>query len=116
MKAKSVCSLLLLLLITSSCDKSETPIYPYEAKVIGVNPDCGIYAIQFLSKLDEIEEKFGPTPVKGIYIGKNLPEELKEENLLIELNCRIPKPSELGVCTMMGLTFTWVYITDAKKK
>jgi hypothetical protein len=114
-KIKSVYSLLLFLQIALSCDKSEIPPYPYEAKVIGVNQDCGIYEIQFMSKLDEIKEKFGPT-LEGIYIGKNLPDELEEENLLIQLDCRLPAPGEKGICTMMGPTYTWIYITNAKKK
>ena len=116
MRFKPFCILLFIPLAIASCDKSEDPVFPYEAKVLGVNSDCGIYAIQFLSNLEEIEAKFGNTPVKGIYIGKNLPEEFQEENLLIQLNCRVPAPNELGICTMMGPTYTWVFITDAKKE
>ena len=108
--------LFFILLVTGSCDKSEDPVYPYEARVLGVNSDCGIYAIQFLSNLEEIEAKFGNTPFDGIYIGRNLPVELQEVNLIIRLNCRVPEPNELGACSLLGPSYTWVFITDAKKE
>jgi hypothetical protein len=116
MRFKPFCLLLFISLVIASCDKSGDSIYPYEARVLGVNSDCGIYSIQFLSQLEEIEAKFGNTPVKGIYIGKNLPEELQEENLIIQLNCRVPAQNELGPCSVIGPTYTWVYITEARKE
>jgi hypothetical protein len=98
-----------------SCNQPKDPLYPYEALVKGINMDCGIPEIQFFSKIDEIAAKFGTSPVKGIYIGKNLPDELVQENLHIMLNCRVPKTSELGVCSMMGPSYTWVFIINVKK-
>jgi hypothetical protein len=115
MRFKPICILLIIPLVFASCDKSEDPEFPYEARVLGINSDCGVYAIQFLSNLDEIEAKFGNS-VDGIYIARNLPEELQEENLLIQLNCRVPATDELGVCTAMGPAYTWVFITDTKKE
>ena len=110
------CSLLLMLLVFASCEQPEDPVYPYVAKVLGINSDCRVYEIQFLSKLEEIENKFGNSAVTGIYIGKNLPDELKVINLIIRLNCRKPLPSEIGLCTCMGPSYNWVYIINAKIK
>jgi hypothetical protein len=108
--------LFFILVVIISCNKSDDPVYPHEARVIGVNTDCGIYAIQFLSDLDEIIAKFGNTPFEGIYIGRNLSFELQEDYLLIQLNCRVPEPNEVGACSKSGPSYTWVFITDAKKE
>jgi len=116
MKFKPFCILTFILLVIASCDHSEEKEFAYEAKVLGVNIDCGIYEIQFLSKLEEVKAKFGNSPVTGIYIGNNLPEELQEEDLIIQLNCRLPSSNEIGVCTHFGPTYPWVYIVNAKKK
>ena len=113
MRLKPICILFFIPFVIASCHKTQDLEFPYEARVLGVNSDCGIYAIQFLSHLDEIEAKFGNT-VDGIFIGKNLPEEFQKENLIIQLNCRVPLPDELGFCTMMGPTYPWVFITDAQ--
>ncbi len=113
MRLLPFCILFFIPFVIASCDKSQDPEFPYEAKVLGVNSDCGIYAIQFLSNLDEIEAKFGKSD-EGIYIARNLPVELQKENLIIQLNCRVPLPDELGICTMMGPTYPWVFITDTQ--
>ena len=115
MRRKSIWYLFTILLLLASCNQPNDPVFPYEAIVKGINMDCGIPEIQFVSKIDEIEATFGTSPVRGTYIGKNLPNELVEENLHIILNCRVPKPSEMGFCSMMGPTYTWVYIIEAKE-
>jgi hypothetical protein len=91
--------LVLFVSIVSGCNKNDKPLYPYEAKVVGVNIDCGEYEIQFISGLPEIKEFIGDSPIDGFYIAKNLTEEFKVAGLIIKLDCRKPAPKEFGGCT-----------------
>lgn len=115
MKFLRICGLFILALVLASCDRSHDQEYPFEAVVLGINMDCGIPEIRFISDINEIEARFGPSPGSAVYIGKNLPEELVQENLRIKLNCRVPEAEELGACTMMGPSYPWIYVTAAIK-
>ena len=108
--------LVLLISVVSGCKKGEKPLYPYEAKVVGVNIDCGEYEIQFISGLPEIKKLIGDSPIDGFYIAKNLPEEYKVPGLIIKLDCRKPTKTEFGFCTDLGPTLTWVTVTNVTIK
>jgi hypothetical protein len=115
-KVKSVYSLLLLLLIALSCDKSETPTYPYEAKVLGINSDCGLYQIKITVGLDNVISVAGTTVGDSIYIADNLPAGLMIAGISIKLDLRKPNDNELGSCTDLGPSYTWIFVTDAIEK
>ncbi|MDP2089446.1 MAG: hypothetical protein Q8J84_08610 [Flavobacteriaceae bacterium] len=106
------CSLVIIL----ACDKEDHNELKYVAQVIGQNQDCGEFTIQFISGMDEIKEKIGSSVIENLYIAKNLPDELKTSDILIRLDCRKPTSNELGICTTMGSSLTWVFITAAEKK
>ena len=113
-------ALLLIALFTSfffySCHHEDSSIeYPYKAEVRGLNSDCGLYEIKVLYGLSEIESIVGSSVIEGIYIAKNLPTELEIEGLIISLDIRAPKNNELGVCTLQGPTYKWLYVIRAIK-
>src|SRR5512133_839225 len=115
MKRFSGLIILTISLFVSSCERTHNnPEYPYEAEVLGSNIDCGLYQIRFTVDLDRIVEKVGSSVIDGIYIAENLPDDLKHEGLSIILDVREPLPSELGICTMMGPSLTWLHVINAK--
>jgi len=89
--------------------------FPYEAEVIGVNSDCGLYAIKITHGLSEVESIVGTTLNDGVYIAKNLPRELELEGQKIRLDIRMPNSNELSACTHMGPTYNWLFVIRAKK-
>lgn len=98
-----------------SCHKedSSSNALPFQAEVVGRNPDCGVFAIRFSSQITEVETISGEVSTSGIYIAGNLPKELQQEGIKIKLNIRKINASETGACTMMGITYPWVYVTKA---
>jgi len=100
-----------------SCDKSDSlKEYPFEARVLGNNEDCGLFAIKITNDLDKVVDIVGNSVSEGIYIAKNLPVELQATGLVIILEIRKPNASELGVCTDRGPSYKWLYVTKAKLK
>ena len=100
-----------------SCEKkNDDPNYTFDAEVLGINRDCGIHQIKFLTNLDKVTELCGSSVVEGIYIAGNLPDSLKTEGLIIKLNIGKPGSNQLGACTMMGPTLNWVWIINARPK
>jgi hypothetical protein len=117
MRFKLLFASLLLGISIFSCQNDESsPQYPYEAEVIGLNSDCGEYAIKILKGLSEVKSIVGSTFGDSIYIAKNLPKELQTDGLNIILAIRVPESNELGLCFNMGPTYTWLYIIRATKK
>lgn len=100
-----------------SCEENNTnPEYQFEAKVLGRNTDCGLFAIQFSNSIQQANEIAGTPYTESIFIARNLPTELQVEGLSIMLNIRRIQESELGVCTAMGPSYPWIYIQEARKK
>lgn len=98
-----------------SCGDELDTIYPYEAVVLGINNDCGAYQIKITDGLEQVRlmvADFGD----GIYIVKNLPEDLQKEGQEIKLDVRAPFSGELSPCTTMGLAYPWLYVIEAKKR
>jgi hypothetical protein len=109
--------LLIFALTYTSCEKkNDDPNYPFSAEVLGINMDCGITQIKFLNDLDKVTELCGRSVVEGTYIAGNLPDSLKTEGLIIELNIGKPSSNQLSACTMMGPTLNWVWIINARPK
>jgi len=116
MKTKSILVLIFYGIIVLSCQKDDLPeAYPYEARVVGLNSDCGIYSIKIQKDLEIVESIVGST-LDSIYIAKNLPEEMQISGLEIVLDIREPKGNELGLCTFLGPSYRWLYVIRAKKK
>ncbi len=115
---KSVFAVLLsLAMILTACLKENSkPEYPFDAMVLGVNSDCGIYAIKILTGLPEVKSIVGSTAGDSIFIAGNLPLSLQTEGEIISLAVRAPKAEEIGVCTTMGPSYTWLVVVRAKKK
>ncbi len=49
------------------------------------------------------------------FIADNLPNKLEVKGLKIKLDLRKPKSNELGLCSYMGPTYTWLFIIKAEK-
>lgn len=117
MKLFIVFLLLIVTLIYFSWDKSGNPKeYPFEAEVIGNNPDCGLFDIKITNDLDKVVAICGNSISEDIYIAKNLPVELQTTGLVIMLDIRKPNASELGACTDLGQSYSWLYVIKAKLK
>ena len=79
--------LILTILVTfNSCERTEE--YPFEAKVLGKNSDCGLFAIQFTKNIQQANEIAGTLITQYIFIAKNLPTDLQVDGLSITLNMR----------------------------
>jgi len=99
------------------CEKNNTDKgLPFEAKVLGRNSDCGIFAIQFTKSIQQANEIAGTLYTEYTFIAKNLPSELQVEGLSIILNIRRIQDTELGECTAMGPSYPWIYVLEARKK
>jgi hypothetical protein len=115
-------SYLLLLIISLgimlvTCEENNTnPEYKFEAKVLGRNTDCGLFAIQFTKSIQQANEIAGTLITEYTFIAKNLPTELQLEGISIMLDIRRIKDTDLGICTAMGPSYPWIYVLDAKKK
>ncbi len=118
MKKVSLLALSLFFIATSflGCKKKDNtnPLYPYQAEVLGINSDCGIYEIKITKGLQDVKKIVG-TSGNSIYIAENLPHSLQKSGLKIVLDIRKPKNNELGLCTAMGPSYTWLYVVRAKK-
>ena len=100
-----------------SCERNDyNTDYPFEAEVVGHSMDCGEFEIRFTKDLDRVIKITGESPYFNTYNAKNLPEELKEKGLIITLNFRKIEDLELGICTTMGPSYPWLYVTYAKLK
>lgn len=88
----------------------------FEAEVIGINEDCGLPAIRFLyGDLCDVNS-IANTDRWGVFIARNLPEDLLTAGLKIIVKVRKIQDSELGSCFYMGPTYPWIYILEARKK
>jgi len=68
-----------------------------EAKVLGRNTDCGLFAIQFTKNIQQAYEIAGTLYSEYTFIAKNLPTDLQVDELSIILKMRRIQDSELGV-------------------
>ena len=107
----------LLILIISlgiifvTCKENNTiPEYQFEAKVIGRNTYCGLFAIQFTNNIQQANEIAGTRCTEDTFIVRNLLTDLQTKGLPIALNIRRIQESELGICTAMGPSYPWIYI------
>ena len=107
--------LIILLFITTSCEKendNNTPEeFQYEATVINKGLDCGetfLISIKGLYNNSELED--------GTYYADQLDSDFKVPGLKIYLNCREPDENEIYACTHMGPTYPHVIVTDCKIK
>jgi len=116
MKKLAIFITLIIGLLVTSCERNDNPEYPFEAEVLGPNMDCGIYQIRIINDLDKAIEKVGISVVSGVYIAENLPVDLQKGGINIILDIREPKTSELGFCTAMGPSLTWLHVINAKLK
>jgi len=110
---------ILLLIVVSifSCENnSSDQEYPFEAEVLGLNPDCKKNEIKFSNDLDKVIGLFGKSVIDSVYIAGNLPDDLKIPGLKIVVNIGNPANQEFTACTTMGPSLNWVWITAAKPK
>jgi hypothetical protein len=114
MKPLLVILILTILVTFNSCERTEE--YPFEAKVLGKNSDCGLFAIQFTKNIQQANEIAGTLFTEYIFIAKNLPTDLQVDGLSIILNIRRIQNSELSECTDLGPSYPWIYVLNAKVK
>lgn len=112
-----ILSIFLVGLIVSSCQE-DTIIseFPYEAEVIGENADCGLYTIKITQGAEKVKSIIGTTAQEDTYIAKNLPKNLEIDGLKLRLDIRKPESNKLGACTLLGPSYTWVFVIKAEKK
>jgi hypothetical protein len=116
MKIIQVLITLTIGLTVISCERHNTnPTYPFEAVVLGPNMDCGLFQIKFTYNVEEVIKIVGSS-LQNVYIAENLPDELKVEGINIVLDIRKPKYPELGACTAMGPSYTWLHVIIAKSE
>jgi (p)ppGpp synthase/HD superfamily hydrolase len=109
--------ILVVLIISSSCEKNNNKQdYSFEAEILGKNSDCGVFAIKFADKLDQVRTIAETSSLEDVYIAKNLPIDLQTAGLVIILNIRKPEASELGACTDLGPSYPWIFVTKARLK
>lgn len=98
-----------------SCKKegNSSTDFPYQATVLELNSDCGKYMINITKGLDNAHVILGDTSNNGIFIAANLPDSFKVTGLSILLDLRKPNNDELGVCTALGVSYPWIYVTKA---
>ena len=119
MTTRQFLGLIIIALLIYSCHKennSPDPEFPFSAEVLGSNSDCGIYALKITESEDKVISIIGLPSMNSTYIAQNLPDELKIVGLNIKLNLRKPTNNELGVCTDMGPSYPWIFVTTAAKK
>ena len=117
MKHFTIIMTLTVLLTFLSCEeKTSTRDFPFEAEVLGKNSDCGVFAIRFKDKLDQVSAIVGTSSSADVYIARNLPIDLQYAGLVITLDIRKPEASELGACLALGPSYPWIYVTNAKLK
>ena len=98
-----------------TCEKNTmSHEYLFEAKVLGRNTDCGLFAVQITNNIQQANEIAGTLFTEYAFIAKNLPADLQIDGLSIVLNIRRIQESELGICTAMGPSYPWIYVLDAK--
>jgi hypothetical protein len=97
-------------------EKNTNQEYLFEAKVLGRNTDCGLFAIQLTKNIQLANEIAGTLYTEYTFIAKNLPADLQVDGVSIILNMRRIKDSELGICTAMGPSYPWIYVLEAKIK
>ena len=114
MKPFLVILILTTFMVFNSCER--TVEYPFEAEVLGKNSDCGLYAIKFNGNLEQLHEIADTYILDDIYIAKNLPQNLQIDGMIIILNIRKLKNSELTECTTLGPSYPWIYVLNAKAK
>lgn len=113
MKAGLLLVLIILTTAIFSCQKEATTSdYPVDALVLGINSDCGIYAVKILNGLKEAKAIVGPTVGDSIYIAKNLPATFAE-GVIVSLHIRRLKADEMEACKVMGPSYTWLFVERA---
>ena len=111
-----ICILISGFVFLSCRDESCSSVLPIEAKVIGLNGDCGLYELKITQGLEKVRSIVGSSVIDSIYISDNLPDSLKTPGVVIKLDIRKPLIGEIKACTTLGPGFTWIYITKAIKK
>lgn len=105
--------ILMLFLCNCKKDNNSSSDFPFKAIVLGSNRDCSLYEIKILNGLDKVKMIIGLSTIDSIYIAANLPDSLKVQGLNIQLDLRKPNNDELGACTTLGPSFTWIYVVKA---
>jgi hypothetical protein len=115
MKPYILIVIILLGITLVACEENNTnQEYLFEAKVLGSNTDCGLFAIQFTKNIQQANKIAWTLITQYTFVAKNLPSDLQVDGLSIVLNIRRIQDSELGVCTAMGESYPWIYVLDAK--
>jgi hypothetical protein len=76
----------------------------FKAEVIGVGMDCGdTFLVEFMCCNQEIakimDSECCVSSSENIYYALNLPEEAKQEGIIVEIQFRKPEPDEGMLCT-----------------
>ena len=114
MKTTTLVLLLVLCLFTLSCEKEEQMSFDFDAIVMN-ELDCGsTFLIEIQNDSDEIMVVTGRED--KIYYADGLSDELKREDLQIQLNIRNPNSDEGMVCHPLGFAYPHIIVLKASKK
>ena len=105
--------LILVTLCVVSCEMKEQEDNGkfVKATVLGIGGDCRLLLINFDEEIPELAK----SPVPNVYYAHNIPEEFQVEGKRIEVQLgQFPKGFELPACTMMGPTYSSVYVVKVR--
>lgn len=89
---------------------------PFQATVKWPSMDCGLYEIDVVNGVDELNAILQLTNNHSRFIANNLPSEYQVMELEIVFDARKCEAGELFPCTSQGPSYPWLYVTDVRKK
>ena len=117
MKRKISWILLSAFLLISACKELSTEpdrdmTNYFKVKVIAEGLDCGnTFLVEFQDKLEIIYE-IVESDSWNICYADSLPDEFKQENLIVYVKIRKPDQDEIGPCTALGPAYPHVIVSD----
>ena len=95
--------LIMSIMFLFSCEKDITP----------VQDDGDVYLVEFVEELEKVELI---TESRGtIYYGDDLPDEFKQDRIVLQIKFRQPTPEELYPCTTLGPGYPHIRIISVKR-
>jgi predicted RNA methylase len=108
--------LIISIMFLSSCEKDTTSVQDdyFKVKVLGKGIDCGdVYLVEFIEKLEKVE--LITESHRTIYYGDDLPDEFKQDSILLQIKFRQPMPEELYPCTTLGPGYPHIRIISVRR-
>jgi hypothetical protein len=108
--------LIMSIMFLFSCEKDITPVQDdyFKVMVLGKGIDCGdVYLVEFVEELEKVE--LITESHRTIYYGDDLPDEFKQDRIVLQIKFRQPTPEELYPCTTLGPGYPHIRIISVKR-